>query len=82
MRNNTVDEAFFWKYLADALLEHSRIDKKLFYEKIKPVKSVWDIENINKVSEDIVIAAKDKTSYVKESFIKIISDLKMTNKLE
>ena len=76
MKNNTVNEAFFWKYLADALLEHSRIDKKLFYEKVKPVKSVWDIENINKVSEDIVIAAKDKTSYVKESFMKIISDLK------
>ena len=76
MKNNTVNEAFFWKYLADALLEHSRTDKKLFYEKIKPVKSVWDIENIDKVSEDIVIAAKDKSSYVKESFMKIISDFK------
>jgi hypothetical protein len=75
MKRNMVNEAFFWKHLSDVFIEHLRIDKRLFYEKVKPVKSVWDIENIDKVSEGILRAAKDKTSYVKENFIKIISDL-------
>lgn len=76
MKKNIINEAFFWKHLVDALLEYSKIDKKLFYDKIKPVKAVWDMENIDKVSEDVVRAAKDKTKYLKESFVKIISNLK------
>jgi hypothetical protein len=74
-----INEAFFWKYLADAFIEHLKIDKKSFYGRVKSVKSVWDIEDIDRVSKDLTRAAKDKTLYVKESFGKIISDSKAGN---
>ena len=76
MDKNILNEAFFWKHLADTLLENSGINKELFYKKIKPIKSIWDIENVDKVSKDIVKAARDKTGYVKENFVKILSDFK------
>jgi hypothetical protein len=75
MEKSSINEAFFWKHLTDVFIEHLKLNKKVFYEKVKPVKSIWDIENIDKISEDVVKAAKNKTNYVKENFMKIISDL-------
>ena len=46
MKNDAINEAFFWKHLADTLLEHSNIDKELFYERLEPVKAILDIYNI------------------------------------
>ncbi|MBW2976654.1 hypothetical protein KY347_04370 [Candidatus Woesearchaeota archaeon] len=75
MGNDILNEVFFWKHLADALLENSRIDKKLFYKRVETVKSVWDIGDIDKISKEIAKAAKDKRGYLKENFMKIITDL-------
>ncbi len=75
MKKDILNEAFFWKHLTDVLLEHSSIDKELFYKKIEPVKTVWDINGIENVSsEEVIRASKDKTIFVKESFTRIISD--------
>ena len=79
MKKDKISEAFFWKHLADTLLENSRIDKELFYRRIKPVKSIWDIRDVHKMSEDIKRAAQDKTQYLKDSFAKIISEFQNNN---
>lgn len=80
MKQDAINEAFFWKHLADTLLEHSNIDKELFYERIEPIKVIWDIDDIDSLTKDILKAAKDKTGYVKESFNRIIVTLKTENK--
>ena len=76
MRNNIVDDAFFWKQLADKLLENLDIDKEMFYKKIEPVKAVWDIRGIQSLSKDIKRASQNKTSYIKTSFSEIIHQFK------
>jgi len=80
MKNDAINEAFFWKHLADTLLEHSNIDKELFYERLEPVKAIWDIDNIDIVTQDILKASRNKTSYVKESFNRILLNLKSENR--
>jgi hypothetical protein len=75
-RNDVVSDAFFWKHLADTLLENAGINKELFYQRIKPVKSIWDIRDLDKMSLDIKKAAQNKTQFIKENFAKIISESK------
>lgn len=74
MKNN-LNEAFFWKNLADTLLDYSKLNKELFYRKLEPIKSVWDIQDVEKLSRDIEKAAKNKTRFIKESFSKIIFEI-------
>ena len=71
-----VNEAFFWKQLADTLLEYSDIDKEKFYKKVKPIKYVWDMDDLGQVSEEVMKASRDKTRYIKQSFEKIILNFK------
>ena len=70
-----VREAFFWKHLADTLLDHYRIDKKVFYNKVNSVKSVWDIKDLERISDDVLEAARSKEKYVKRNFVRIISEI-------
>jgi len=76
MKPSIINEAFFWKHLADSLLSYSNINKEEFYEKIRHIKSVWDVQDIHKLNEDINLAAKSKTDYIKKNFLKIINEIK------
>ncbi|HLG25128.1 MAG TPA: hypothetical protein VI564_09420 [Candidatus Nanoarchaeia archaeon] len=71
----TVREAFFWKHLADTLLEHYSIDKKAFYTRVRKVKSVWDIKDLDGISDDVLEAARGKEKYVKKNFAKILTEI-------
>jgi hypothetical protein len=75
-RKNDISEAVFWKHLADTLLENAGIDKSSFYKKIKPIKYVWDIKDINKISEEIRKATQDKTQYIKSGFSEVLYKFK------
>ena len=72
-----ISEALFWKLLADILLENDGINKKAFYKKIEPVKSVWhNTKDIDEMPEDARKIVRRKTQYIRRNFVKIISELK------
>ena len=76
MRKNFLNEAIFWKYLADSLLEYENINKDSFYRKIEPLRSAWEVGGKIRTSEEIKKNSQNNTRFIKKNFFKILSEFK------
>lgn len=76
MKKNFLNDALFWKFLVDSLLEDANINKDSFYRKIEPIKSVWDLGGKIKTSEELKKVSQNNTRFIKKNFFKLISEFK------
>lgn len=72
----SLQEAFFWKHLADTLLDEKGINKKVFYSRIGPLHKAWGVETkMLIVYPDIRRKCEESTSRVKNNFRRILSEV-------
>ena len=66
--HNALQEAFFWKQLADALLEQMNVNKEIFYKDIEPMRELWNKDELPFMLEDCKKTYESKALHIKKGF--------------
>jgi hypothetical protein len=71
--HGALQEAFFWKQLADMLLEEMDADKEKFYAFIEPTRRAWSSHDVDMPYKDLRKACMEKSAIARESFHQALS---------